>query len=164
MAAETCNGADQNRMEEIYARHVDMVYRISLSYLKNTADAEDATADVFARLLSKEIAFQNAEHEKAWLIRTAVNICKDRLKHWWNRRSDIHELPDPAGSAELQDNKVWQAIIELPPHYKEVIYLYYYEGYTSREVAEILKRSHSTVRGQLRQARARLKGVLQDEE
>ncbi len=155
--------SEQNRMEEIYARHVDMVYRISLSYLKNPADAEDATADVFARLLRKNPEFHDAEHEKAWLIRTAINICKDRLRHWWNRRADISERPDSTGPVDSRSDEVWQAVIELPPRYKDVIYLYYYEGYTSREVAEILKRPHSSVRSQLREARERLKGVLQNE-
>lgn len=156
--------AEQRRMEEIYARHFDMVYRISLSYLKNPADAEDATADVFARLLRKKPEFHSSEHEKAWLIRTAVNICKDRLRHWWNRRADLSERPDPTGQADAQPDEVWQAVMELPPRCKDVIYLYYCEGYTSREVAEILKRPHSTVRSQLREARERLKGVLQNEE
>jgi len=157
------NGAVQTRIEEIYKRHFDMVYRISFSYLKNTADAEDAAADVFARLLRKNVSFQNAEHEKAWLIRTTVNICKDRLRHWWNRRADISERPDSTGPVDSRSDEVWQAVIELPPRYKDVIYLYYYEGYTSREVAEILKRPHSSVRSQLREARERLKGVLQNE-
>ena len=133
----------RDRMEEIYKRHFDMVYRISFSYLKNPADAEDAVSEVFARLLRKEPVFADAEHEKAWLIRIAVNVCKDSLRHWWSRR------------ATLGDGG---------PRYKDVIYLYYYEGYSSREVAQILKRPHSTVRGQLREARERLKGVLEDEE
>ena len=160
----TGHDAEQSKMEEIYARHFDMVYRISLSYLKNPADAEDATADVFARLLRKKPDFDSSEHEKAWLIRTAVNICKDRLGHWWNRRTNLSERPDSTGPVDSQIDEVWQAVVELPPRYKDVIYLYYYEGYTSQEVAEILKRPHSTVRSQLREARKRLKGVLQDEE
>ena len=160
----TGHDAEQRKMEEIYARHFDMVYRISLSYLKNPTDAEDATADVFARLLRKKPGFDSSEHEKAWLIRTAVNICKDRLKHWWNRRTEITDQTDPTRATEYDSNEVWQAVIELPPRCKDVIYLYYYEGYTSREVAEILERPHSTVRSQLREARERLKGVLQDEE
>lgn len=161
------DGAAQDRIEEIYKRHFGMVYRISLSYLKNPADAEDAAAEVFARLLRKSPVFQNAEHEKAWLIRTAVNVCKDSLRHWWSRRAplgDGGELPEQAGASELPGNEVWQAIIALPARYKDVIYLYYYEGYSSREVAQILQKPHSTVRGQLREARERLKGVLQDEE
>ncbi len=158
------NGAVQTRIEEIYKRHFDMVYRISFSYLKNPADAEDATADVFARLLRKNMTFQNADHEKAWLIRTTVNICKDSLRHWWSRRAPIDDGVEPADASSFEPDETLQAVMELPTRYKDVIYLYYYEGYTSREVADILKKPHSTVRGHLREARERLKGVLQDEE
>jgi len=63
-------------IEEIYRRHFSMVYRISFSYLKNPSDTEDAAADVFAKLMQKNIAFHNAEHLKAWLIRTTINTCK----------------------------------------------------------------------------------------
>ena len=164
MSAARGKNIVHKKIEEIYDRHFDMVYRISLSYLKNTADAEDAAADVFARLLCKEVVFQNIEHEKARLIRTTVNVCKDRLKHWWNRRAALHEQARQTSSTEYQDNEVWMAIIELPPQYKDVIYLYYYEGYTTHELAGILKKPHSTVRSQLREARERLKEVLGDEE
>ena len=154
----------RDRMEEIYKRHFDMVYRISFSYLKNPADAEDAVSEVFARLLRKEPVFADAEHEKAWLIRTAVNVCKDSLRHWWSRRAPLGDGGETADPAPFAPDETLQAVLELPPRYKDVIYLYYYEGYSSREVAQILKRPHSTVRGQLREARERLKGVLEDEE
>ena len=160
---ENSSGA-ASRAEEIYKRHFDMVYRISFSYLKNPADAEDAVSEVFARLLRKNPAFASMEHEKAWLIRTTVNVCKDSLRHWWNRRAPLGDGGEPADPAPFAPDETLQAVLELPPRYKDVIYLYYYEGYSSREVAQILQKPHSTVRGQLREARERLKGVLQDEE
>ena len=66
-------GESLKNIEEIYRRHFDMVYRVSFSYLKNTSDTEDAVSDVFAKLMQKSIIFQNAEHEKAWLIRITIN-------------------------------------------------------------------------------------------
>lgn len=156
---------DLARVEDIYERHFPMVYRVSFSYLKNRADAEDAASEVFARLLGKQPAFANAEHEKAWLIRVTVNVCKDSLRSWQRRRAYMDygvdaELP---GVPSFEMDETLQALLELPPRYKDVLYLYYYEGYTTREIAQILNKPHSTVRGQLREAREKLKGVLQDE-
>ena len=151
-------------IEEIYRRHFDMVYRVSFSYLKSSADAEDAAADVFAKLMQKNIAFQNAEHEKAWLLRTTVNTCKNRLSHWWRARADISDYENLQTDDPFYVDETLKAVMELPARYKDVIYLYYYEGYTSEEAAVILKRPHSTVRGHLREARKLLRGVLENEE
>jgi RNA polymerase sigma-70 factor (ECF subfamily) len=132
--------------------------------LKNTADTEDATSDVFVKLMRKGAIFQNAEHEKAWLIRTAINTCKDHLGHWWRRRADIDDYEDLQADDPFHIDETLKAVMELPVRYKDVVYLYYYEGYTSEEIAGILKKPQSTVRGHLREARNLLKGVLENEE
>jgi RNA polymerase sigma-70 factor (ECF subfamily) len=157
-------GASPLIIEEIYRRHFDMVYRISFSYLKNSSDAEDSTSDVFAKLLHKNVAFQNAEHEKAWLIRAAINICKNHLKHWWHSRADIGDCEKLPSGDPYHIDETLKAVLELPIRYKDVIYLYYYEGYTSKEIAEILKKPHSTIRNHLSEARIILRGVLENEE
>jgi RNA polymerase sigma-70 factor (ECF subfamily) len=157
-------GAPQLNIEEIYRRHFDMVYRISFSYLKNSSDAEDSTADVFAKLIQKSVSFQNAEHEKAWLIRTTINICKNYLNHWWHSRADIDDYENLKSDDPFHIDETLKAVMELPTRYKDVIYLYYYEGYTSEEVAGILRKPHSTIRNHLREARIKLRGVLENEE
>lgn len=149
--------------EEVYERHVDMLYRVCFSYMKNREDTEDVVADVFLKLLSKGKHFESAEHEKAWLLRTAVNQCKDRLKHWWNKRENIDDYQwlehddSPVGSETLK------AILDLPERYKAAIYLYYYEGYSSLEIGEMLRKPQSTVLNHLSEGRKHLKGVLEDE-
>ncbi len=157
-------GASLQNIEEIYRRQFDMVYRIGFTYLKNPSDTEDAAADVFVKMMQKNIAFQNAEHEKAWLIRTTINTCKDRLKHWWRSRANINDYENLQGDDPFRIDETLKAVMELPARYKDVIYLYYYEGYTSEEVAGILKKPHSTIRSHLSEARCLLKGVLGDEE
>jgi len=156
-------GASPLIIEEIYRRHFDMVYRISFSYLKNSSDAEDSTSDVFAKLMQKNVTFQNAEHEKAWLIRTAINICKNYLNHWWRSRADINGYENLPSDDSFRIDETLQIVMELPVRYKDVIYLYYYEGYTSEEIAEILQKPHSTIRNHLREARIKLRGVLENE-
>ncbi|MCL1873175.1 MAG: RNA polymerase sigma factor [Clostridiales bacterium] len=150
-------------IEEIYKRHFDMVYRVSFSYLKNPSDTEDVAADIFAKLMQKNVPFQNAEHEKAWLIRTTINTCKDHLKHWWRNRADIDEYKNLQSTDQFHIDETLKAVMELPVRYKDVIYLYYYEGYTSDEIAEILRKPRSTIRNHLSEARNLLKGVLENE-
>ena len=75
-------------IKEIYERHRQTVYRVCFAYMKNSEDAADAVQETFIRLIRKAPAFENTEHEKAWLIRTASNICKDELKHWWRKHDD----------------------------------------------------------------------------
>ena len=157
-------GASPLNIEEIYRRHFEMVYRVSFSYLKNPSDAEDVTADVFAKLMQKNVSFQNAEHEKAWLIRTAINTCKDNLSHWWRSRADIDDYENLHGDEPFHIDETLKVVMELPTRYKDVIYLYYYEGYTSEEIARLLRKPHSTIRNHLREARNLLKGVLENEE
>ena len=152
--------ASSKSVEEIYRRHFDMVYRVSFSYLKNQSDTEDATADVFAKLMQKSIAFQSAEHEKAWLIRTTINVCKNYLNHWWRSRADIDEYENLQSDDSLKIDETLKTVMELPTRYKDVIYLYYYEGYTTEEVAAILKKPHSTIRNHLSEARNKLRAFL----
>ncbi|MDR1131441.1 MAG: sigma-70 family RNA polymerase sigma factor [Oscillospiraceae bacterium] len=157
-------GAPLKNIEEIYRRHFDMVYRIGFSYLKNPSDTEDLTADVFVKIMQKGITFQNAEHEKAWLIRTTINTCKDHLNHWWRSRADIDACENLQNDDPIHIDETLRAVMELPTRYKDVIYLYYYVGYTSEEIAGILKKPHSTIRNHLREARILLRGVLGNEE
>ena len=140
-------------LEEIYRRHADTVYRVCFSFMKNPADTEDMVQETFLRLLSSGKAFSSREHEKAWLIVTAANACKDALKRWWRRSEDLSSCRCVAEDAPFAIDGVLGAILALPPDYKEAVYLYYYEGYTTPEVAKILHRPQSTVRSRLARAR-----------
>jgi len=130
--------------------------------MKTASEAEDVTAEVFAKLLQQRIVFENDEHEKAWLLRTAINQCKDTLKHWWRKRSDINDYQH-LESNSLQDNHVLEIVLGLPKKYKDVTYLYYYEGYSTAEIAEILQKPHSTIRNHMSEARNLLREVLEHE-
>lgn len=163
-----CNKEELSRsIEEIFKRHVNTIYRVCYSYMKNVADAEDIVSDVFVKLLKTGTVFESDEHEKAWLLRTASNMCKNQLKHWWRKRENIdnHENHENLESRnQYQEDEVLSVVMGLPERYKVVIYLYYYEGYTTEEISEILKKPHSTVRSLLHNARKILKGVLENEE
>jgi RNA polymerase sigma-70 factor (ECF subfamily) len=145
---------------EIYNRHVSTVYKICFMFLKNRADTEDAVQATFLKLINYKQTFCNAEHEKAWLIVTAQNQCRNILKHWWARkRDDLSMDADYPTSVEHHDETLEQVLL-LPGKYKIPIYLFYYEGYSTKEISEILKIKESTIRSQLHTGRKKLKFYL----
>lgn len=144
----------------VYNRHVDAVYRICYSFMKNRADTEDMVQETFLRLLSSGKTFENERHERAWLIVTASNLCKDNLKKWWRRTEPIDDYSDTIAAPESPENSLTEAILKLPAKYKDVVYLYYYEGYTTEEIADRMGCSQATVRSQLLRARKRLNALL----
>jgi len=148
---------------QAYETHVDMLYRICIAYTKNTAEAEDVVADVFIKLLEKSPPFNDAQHQKAWLLRTAINLCKDRLKHWWRKRANIDDYQHLEVTMPKSDFELIGHVMNLPERYKSAVYLYYYEGYSSQEIAEILCKPQSTILNHLSEARKMLKGVLENE-
>ena len=130
--------------------------------MKNSEDAADAVQETFIRLIRKAPAFENTEHEKAWLIRTAANICKDELKHWWRKHDDLDNYRETESTEKTEIDEVFIAVMDLPDKYKTVVYLYYYQGYTSVEIADILGKPKSTIRNYLHEARKLLKERLGD--
>ena len=148
---------------EIYRRHSSTVYRVCFAYMKNPADTEDAVQDTFFRLIKAGPAFESTEHEKAWLIRTATNVCKNAVRHWWRKRENIDDLRDVLPAEELKTDDVIRTVLELPDKYKTAVYLYYYEGYTGVEIAKLLKKPQSTIRNYLHEARLILRERLGDD-
>jgi RNA polymerase sigma factor (sigma-70 family) len=142
---------------QMYNRHVDTVYRVCFMFMKNKPDTEDMVQNTFIRLMKDKTVFQSIEHEKAWLIRTATNLCKDHLKHWWNKTVGIDDAVDAVIEQPVNIDSTLEMVMALPSKYKTAIYLYYYEGYTTEEIAEILNKSQSTIRGYLLKGRKLLK-------
>lgn len=147
-----------NGFLETYHLYVDMVYHICLMYMKNKYDAEDIVQETFVKLLKRGQDFEREEHKKAWLIVTATNLCKDQLKHWWQKRKSLEEY-EGSDHRELVDTTL-MAVMELPKKYRIVVYLYYYQGYNSTEIAAILKKPSSTIRSNLSKAKSLLKKTL----
>jgi RNA polymerase sigma-70 factor (ECF subfamily) len=142
-------------------KYADMVRRICFVQLKQQADVEDIFQEVFLKYALQNKAFQSEAHEKAWLIRVASNACKDTFKNFFRREvSSLSELTVEPAYLEDDKREVLEAVLALPPKYKDVIYLFYYEGYTAREIAELLHTHENTVYTQLARARARLNEVL----
>ena len=153
----------KEELASLYRRHFRMVYQICLVLMKNVPDAEDAAQTVFRRAMERGQTFRDPEHEKAWLIVAARNECKNQLKHWWRtRRADSGEL-DQLVWEQPSEQWVWDQVAALPKPHRLVLYLHYYQGYTTGEIAEMLGENPSTVRSRLVQARKKLKLKLEEE-
>ena len=147
----------------LYQRRFGMVYQICLVLMKNVPDAEDAAQTVFRRVMERGQVFRDPEHEKAWLIVAARNECRNQLKHWWRTRRAGEEALESLTWEQPEDREVWDQVAALPEAHRLALYLHYYQGYTTGEMAELLGENPSTVRSRLVQARKKLKIRLEAE-
>ena len=154
---------DMEQAERLANTYADAILRLSYTYLKNTHDAQDICQTVFVKLLMEPREFKSPEHERAYILRMAANACKDLLKSHWRRTTVAMEAASHIPAPELEEGSLSAAVYLLPPKYRAVIYLYYYEGYSSKEIARLLGRNPATVATQLRRGRTQLKDLLESE-
>lgn len=115
-------------------------------HLKNYADTEDIFQTVFLKYVLSSVSFESEEHEKAWFIRVTVNACKDLLKRFFRGRTvSLDEVLEPAAECTAEDREVLEAVLSLPPRYKDAVYLHYYEGYTAPQISRVLGKNVNTV-------------------
>lgn len=148
---------------EFYDRQVKRVYRLAMVMMGNISDAEDVTQTVFLKAWEKKPDFRDADHEIAWILTTTRNQCKDIHKSFYRRkRADLENAPEPQVTLETQmDSEIWEALQSLAEKYRMVLYLYYYEGYSLRELSVILRRRESTLQTQLATGRKQMKSLLE---
>lgn len=150
---------EANRAIRLYA---DTVRRICMVHLKNYSDTEDIFQTVFLKYVLHPEPFESEEHEKAWIIRVTVNACKDLLKNVFRSRTvPLETLVEMPQAQELRHRELLEAVLSLPLKYKDVVYLYYYEGYYAEEISRILKKNVNTVYTLLTRARKILKKELE---
>ncbi|WP_024291729.1 RNA polymerase sigma factor [Lacrimispora indolis] len=137
------------------------VLRLAYSYLHNMSDAEDVLQDTLIQFIKKQPRFETVNHEKAWVLRVAINISKNKITYNKIRKTD--ELSDTLAANETEDlSFVWDAVKLLPSKYREVVHLFYYEGYSTAQIASLLSKKEATVRSLLLRARIKLKEVLKE--
>ena len=148
-------------IEETVKRCGDKLLRTAIAIMGCNAEAEDIVQDVFVKLVEKSPHFESAEHETAWLIRVTVNLCKSHLRLHW--RQNTIPLLDTHPAKDNEQHEIIETIFALPSKYRTVIHLFYYEGYSTKEIAEITEQKESTVRQHLTRARRMLKDFLEGE-
>jgi len=151
---------DENQAQRIVSLYADMILRISYHYLKQTCDAEDICQTVFLKYLTAQPQFDSQQHEKAWIIRTAVNACKDHLKSAFFRRTAPLEEAAAVAAPQAPDSEILDALKLLPANYRISLYLFYYEEYSAGEIAQLLGKPRNTVEQYLSRGRKKLRAYL----
>ena len=157
----------QSQLETYFQKYYHVCSRVAFTMVKNRADAEDIAQEVLLRLLLYRPVFQNEEHEKAWMIRTAMNLCKDLLKSKWHTSTVGIESVRTAEQPYFQDmfregDDTFRAVLALPERYRNCLYLFYYEDYSIREIAQSLQMPENTVKTNLKRGREALKRTLSE--
>ncbi len=147
--------------EWLLQQYGNSILRLAYSYLHNMSDAEDVLQDTLVQYMKTEPKFESDSHEKAWFLRVAINVSKNKISYNQIRKTD--ELSEDLAAAESEDLAfVWDAVKQLPDKYREVIHLFYQEGYSTGQIAELLSKKEATVRSLLLRARLKLKEVLKE--
>ena len=147
--------------ERMLTEYGNSILRLAYTYLHNYSDAEEVVQDTLIQFLRTTPQLTGTEHEKAWLLHVAANLSKNRIAYNKVRAAD--ELSETLAAEEREDlSFVWDAVKQLPQVYRETVHLYYEEGDATAEIAHILGRKESTVRSDLRRARAQLKDMLKE--
>ena len=158
--------AEANRL---VATYTDTILRVSYTYLHSTQDAEDICQDVLLKALNRAERFESAEHERAWIIRVAINAAKDLLRRQTGRDTvALDEIGEPAAPPQATEHElearaegILERVMALPLEYREAIYLHYYEGYSIKQIAAIVHASESAVATRLSRGRSKLRPALE---
>ena len=148
---------EKSEIAKLYDTYAQDVFRLALSYLYNCQDAEDICHSVFLTLVEKDITLYPGS-EKAWLLKCAANACKDQLRSFWKQNREA--LQDNMVFTDDRDRELWAVVGTLPPKYRAVVHLYYYEGYSQEEIAKILGITRTAVQTRMQRARKLLEKEL----
>ena len=155
--------------DELYDRFAGDVLRVCYFYLGNREQAEDVMQDVFLRLYTAAPELQEGK-EKAWLLKVAVNRCRDLWRSSWVKRVvlgspmfELYPAEDEIGK-KTENEAIMQAVHSLPPNFREVVLLHYYQGYGITEIAQMLSLPEGTISSRLSRARSKLENILKEGE
>ena len=144
----------------IARKYMDTVYRVALNYVRSPDAADDITQEVFLRLLRSETLFKSEEHIRNWLIRVTINESKRDLASRWRKVEPLEAYAEKLSFSSEENSETYRSVMRLPRKYRMVIYLHYYEGYSTSEIAQMLGSKQSTVCTQLERGRKLLKNML----
>ena len=155
-------------MDEVTAKglvdtYADLILRVSYQYLKQTCDAEDICQSVFLKYITHDMRFDSVEHEKAWIIRTTINACKDHLKSAFVRRTVALDEAEAVAAPPVPDTEVLDALKKLPEQYRISLYLFYYEDYSAKEIGGVMGKTEANVTQYLSRGRRKLRELLEAE-
>lgn len=150
--------------ERLASTYLDCIYRVALNGCKNHVDAQDVVQNTFMRLLEKENRFEDDDHARKWLIRVAVNECNSFWRSPWKRRvTSLEELKQEPVFSSPEKSDLYYAVKDLPLRYRQIVHLYYFEDYSTKEIAQIMNLTETTVQTRLLRARQKLREKLKED-
>ena len=152
---------DEQRFRGAVECNRDMVFRVAYTYLRDAADADDVTQNVFYKLLTSDKGFETDAHLRSWLVRVTVNECRSLFRRPWRHVEDIESYANQLQMPSEGHVHVFTTLMRLPERYRVPLVLHYYGGFSTDEVAEMLRVPGATVRTRLARGRARLKTMLE---
>ena len=162
------NGDDflEKQFIRIFNLFKNDIYRLAYSYTKNISDSDDITQNVFVKLYKhKEVLELDEISIKKWLYKVTINECKTLLLSSWKKKIiPFTEKEENTLYAKINDNSVLDQVMQLPKKYRLVIFLYYYENYSTKEISEILNITITNVQTMLSRARDKLKSIIREDE
>lgn len=160
--AAKAQDAVNQQAERLLDSYGNSILRYAYTYMHNREDAEEILQETLIRFLQAKPLFVSTEHEKAWLLRVAGNLSKNKLRAEKIRQTD--ELKEELVAQQREDLAfVWEAVSRLPEKQRQAIHLFYHEGYSTRQIAQILGKNEATVRSDLGRAREKLRKILKEE-
>ena len=148
---------DKTIFRALAENYRSMVYRIALNFFRNIQDAEDATQEVMLKLYLRTEPFDSQDHARNWLIQVTLNHCRSVWRSPWRQRVSLEELTAAIPFSRPEDGELFHTVMSLPEKHRTVLYLFYYEDMSVREIAEVLKLSETAVTSRLSRARNALK-------
>lgn len=150
--------------EILIERYKDKLFAIAFNICKSSADADDVVQDTFLQYHLTKKQFNNEQHIRAWLIRVAINKAKDYTRSFWRQKiQPLHEYIETLAFETPEAENLFEQVLSLPEKYRIVIHLFYYEDYSVREIAKLLKLTEANVKVRLSRGRKLLKDILKEE-
>ncbi len=153
---------DESEARRIVTTYSNLILRLSYTHLKSTHEAEDVCQNVFLKYMDDNTEFLSEEHEKAWIIRTTINTCKNVLKSAYKTKVVVMDEISENVSEGKPYAEVREAVLLLPKNYRIAIYLFYFEGYSAKEIAAFMGKSENAVTLYLSRGRRKLREILKD--
>ena len=153
----------KEQFESLVEKYMDMIYRVAYSWTKNSDDANDVTQDVLIQLYKSNKKFESDVHIKNWLIKVTVNQCKMLFRTPWSKLEDISNYAETIGFEDESHLDLFFAVMKLDKKYRVPLMLFYYEGYSTKEISSFLGISEKTISTRLFRAKAILKDYLKED-
>ena len=154
---------ENERFERAAMMYMDNVFAVAFNYFRDPSEADDIVQEVLFKLLKSDVKFESDEHIRNWMLKVAVNQCRRvSASSWFRKTMPLEEYAESLKYEDPEQSALFFAVMDLPKKYRIVIHLFYYEEYSTAEIAEMLSMNESTVRTRLKRARMKLKEVLKD--